>query len=73
MANKLSKNLVKGAEVSSMSSLSIILTWIINKYIVDVPPEVSLAMVIIATGAIAGVYNMLTHTQLKWPWTKKAV
>jgi len=66
VANKLSKNLVKGAEVSSMSSLSIILTWVINKYM-------SLAMVIVATGAIAGVYNMLTHTQLKWPWAKKAV
>ena len=73
MANKISKNLAKGTEVSAMSSVSIILTWLINKYIMDVPPEVSLAMVIIVTGVIAGVYNMLTHTQLKWPWAKKAV
>ena len=65
MANKFSKNLVKGTEVSAMSSVSLILTWLINKYIVDVPPEVSLAMVIVATGVIAGVYNMLTHTQPK--------
>lgn len=65
MANKLSKNLVKGTEVSVMSSVSIILTWLINKYIVDVPSEVSLAMMVVMTGVIAGVYNKLTYTQSK--------
>ena len=67
MINKISKNLEKGTEVSLMSSVSIVLTWVINKYILDVPPEVSLAMVIVSTGVIAGVYNALTHITLKKP------
>jgi hypothetical protein len=65
MVNKLSKNLEKSGETAIMASIASVLTFIINRCIVDVPADVSAAMVVVLTAASAGVYNWLTHRTVK--------
>ena len=57
MANKISKNIEKTTEVTILSAMSVVMTWLVNKYIVDVPANVSTAMVAVLTGVMAGVYK----------------
>jgi hypothetical protein len=71
VANKISKNIEKTTEVTILSAMSVVMTWLVNKYIVDVPANVSTAMVVVLTGVMAGVYNALTHGPIAWPWTMK--
>jgi len=71
MANKLSKNAEKAGETAIIAAVSTLLTWLFNKYVLDVPPDVSASMVIVTTAVGAGLYNAITHGPFQWPWGKK--
>lgn len=71
MANKLSKNAEKVGETAIIAALSTVLTWIFNRYVMDIPPDVSASMVIVVTALGAGIYNAITHGPFQWPFSKK--
>ena len=71
MSNKIHKNFEKFSEVGVMSAVSTLVVYVINRAVVDLPTEVSIASVTVLTAVIAGFYNALTHGPLVWPRKKK--
>ena len=61
MANLVSKNLEKTGETAIMAAIAVVATWAVNRFIPNIPGEVTTAMLVIITAASAGIWNWLTH------------
>jgi hypothetical protein len=70
MSNRLSKNLEKGVSATVVTSLASIAVWLLNRYVTDMPTEISAASVIVLSAAIAAAANWLKHGPMHLPFRR---
>lgn len=70
MSNSINKNIQKTVVTGTITSVSTIVVWVINKYVADMPTEVSAATVIVIASAIAGAINFIKHGPFRLPFKK---